>query len=186
VGDLTRGDVGACFAADWMINYLRRYGPELKGKLRLRPLPVFESGDSPCATWGGTMAAIPRDVRDPDASWKLLEALLLDEKSWAFHRKYNAILPPIRDAWNDSFFQERDEFFHGSQAIQQLYVKLAQNLPKRYVTPYSAYAIGRLAAVVGAARDFNGNLPENEARNLLQEAQADVQRRIDFSTFEKE
>src|SRR5688572_10729052 len=53
--DLADGYVAACFTPDWRSIYIRTHASELKGKMAMMPLPIFEPGDEPTGTWGGTM-----------------------------------------------------------------------------------------------------------------------------------
>jgi hypothetical protein len=75
VRDMVNGDICAFVTPDWRVGYIRAYAPELEGKVRFMPLPRFDPEDHPTSTWGGTMIGIPRNCRDPEASWDLLKFL---------------------------------------------------------------------------------------------------------------
>src|SRR5215212_5705417 len=79
--DLVNGDVTACFTPDWRSNYVRTEAAALHGKMGMMRLPVFEEGDEPTSSWGGTMMGIPRRCRDSEESWKLLKFLYLTPQS---------------------------------------------------------------------------------------------------------
>ena len=78
--DLAAGDVCSLITPDWMVADLKQFGPEMRGKLRMMPLPRFAQEDARTASWGGTMMGITRTCRDPDAAWKVIESLYLDRK----------------------------------------------------------------------------------------------------------
>ena len=50
--DLTAGSVCALFTPDWKLDQIKAYAPGVAGKMRMMPLPIFETGDSPTSTWG--------------------------------------------------------------------------------------------------------------------------------------
>src|SRR5207249_6115999 len=97
--DVSEGQICARVTPDWAVGYLKIYGPGAAGKMRMMPLPRFDPDDAQTASWGGTMIGIPRKAKNPDLSWKLIEALYLDHDAIAFRRRVNAILPPITTYW---------------------------------------------------------------------------------------
>ena len=138
--DLANGDVCAMICPDWEAGYIKRYAPDADGELAMIPLPKFDPGDSPTASWGGAMIGIPRDCKDPEASWKLIESLYLDHDAVAYRRQSDDILPPIRKYWSDEVYQHGDPFFYNAQNVNQVYIQLAEELPTRYVTPFTIVA----------------------------------------------
>ncbi len=186
--DLANGDVCAMFAPDWEVGYIKRYAPDAAGKFALMPLPKFESTDSPTASWGGTMIGIPRDCKNPEASWKLIEALYLDHDAVAYRRQSDAILPPIKEYWNDDVYQHGDPYFAGAQNVNRVYIQLANELPERYVTPFTVMAQQLLSDVLNRTveridRGATTNL-DRDIQAWLDDAAKDLQRRIQFGTFE--
>ena len=125
-------------------------------------MPIFEPGDAPTSTWGGTMIGIPRNCEKPKASWKLIEFLYFSDAGIAARRKYSTILPPVITAWDDPIYQRGDPYF-GGQQVDQLFIELAKELPARYVTPATS------TAGVGAdqGRDRRGGFVENAAATTL-------------------
>ena len=79
----------------------------------MMPLPRFDPDDARTASWGGTMIGIPRRAKNPELSWKLIQALYLDHEAIDYRRKTNSILPPIRKYWTDEIYQRPDPFFSG-------------------------------------------------------------------------
>jgi arabinosaccharide transport system substrate-binding protein len=187
--DLGRGDFGACFTPDWRISALRDYSPELAGKLAMMPLPRFEPGDAPTSTWGGTMIGIPRQCRDPEAAWALLKLLYFSPAGLEARRRYSDILPPDRAQWQSPVYHRADPFF-GGQKVMGLYVTLAEAIPRRYVTPFSALATSYLSAVLARAVDRveqrGAEGLEGQCAAWLAEAQGALRERMDFGTFETE
>jgi arabinosaccharide transport system substrate-binding protein len=188
--DLAEGHICAFLVPDWRVDLIKQYAPGLTGKMRMMPMPVFEPDDARTATWGGTMIGIPRNAKDPNLSWKLIEHLYFSDAGIAARRQFSSILPPVMTAWNDPIYRRGDPFF-GGQQIDQLYIELAKELPERYVTPATATAGAALTKVLIDAADFVENRRGNHAqlvaqcREWLTQASDDISRRIEHGTFEE-
>jgi arabinosaccharide transport system substrate-binding protein len=191
INELERGDICVFWTPDWRVDLLRRYGhPELlRGKLRMMPLPRFDADDAPTSTWGGTMIGIPRGCRDPDESWKLIEFLYLSEAGLDARRKEGDIVSPLMERWNDPVYDQPDPLF-GGQQVRKLYVDLAGQIPPRYVNPMTNIAQITLSIVLANAAEYVRNQGtnglENACRQWLKRAAADVRRRIEHASFEKQ
>jgi arabinosaccharide transport system substrate-binding protein len=185
--DLDRGDICAFITADWRATYLKNL-PNLAGKLAMMPLPRFEPTDAPTATWGGTMIGIPRTARDPDEAWRLIEFFYFSPEGLAARQRVTKILPPVRDFWNDPLYNEPDPFY-GGQRVGQLFVELGDQIPTRYVTPYTTMAIAQLSQVLTAAVEYHrargDSGLEEHCQQLLNDAAQDLQRRIDFGRIDE-
>ena len=183
-GDLARGDVAMLWMPDWRVKYLELAAPELAGKLALMPLPKFEPGDAPTAVWGGTMLAIPRGVRDPDAAWDLLKFVASDPLVLAAERRASSVLPPLPGVWEQPAYQRGDSYF-GGQAVNALYAELAAQTRPEPTTPLRLATYGHLAALVShstSSLDAGGTV-ENLRATLpawIADAEADLARRASF------
>jgi len=186
--DLTRGNIGAYFTPDWRVRYVKDYAPTISGKVRMMALPVFDPGDAPTATWGGTMIGIPRMAKNPDASWKLIEFLYFSPQGIEARREYTKILPPIVSLWNDPIYQREDPYF-GGQKVEQLFVRLAAQIPTRTISPATTMVLLSLSAMVNDARAYvedHGTAGlEDFCRRELARAAADLQQRIDHTRFDE-
>jgi len=187
--DLIEGNLCVFFTPDWRVDDLKEYAPGLGGKMRMMPMPVFEAGDARTATWGGTMIGIPRNCRDPEASWRLIEFLYFGPEGLAARRRASAILPPVMTAWDDPAYGRADAYF-GGQRVDQLYIELAKELPERYVTPATAIAAGYLSKTIGDAAGYVRGHPGDHA-GLVAECRArlggiarDLERRIAHGRFD--
>ncbi len=147
--DLLDGNLCSMITADWRIGFIKGYVPEMAGTMRMMPLPIFEPGDVPTSTWGGTMIGITKASKNPQASWKLIEKLYFSKEGLESRRKTD-ILPPITTLWNDPMYHQPDPYF-GGQKGQELFVQLARQLPRRYVTPATALASMELTVVLSRA-----------------------------------
>lgn len=158
--DLAGGDVCAAIAADWSVAELKQLAPDLAGTLAMMPLPRFDPADAATAGWGGTMIGIPRSCRRPDLAWRLIEALYLDPAALPARQRANDVLPPVPSQWADPAYHRADPFFAG-QRVDELYLALAEQLPARHMTPYTAAAQAWVGIVVNRAvayeRDHAGD-----------------------------
>lgn len=184
--ELEDGTCAAVFMPDWRIEMLKTNAPALSGKVRLMPLPRFEPSDPPTATWGGSAMAIPRGAADGGRSWRLLEALCLDESAVAARRGASAVLSADPSTWPKI---GRPDAFFGGQSIEWLYVELAGQVPRRVVTPYTTLAMQALGAVVAKSADRVDRVGDGGRQSAvaawLEEAAADVRRYIAFGSGEE-
>ena len=80
--DLRDGYISAMFCADWRVKYLKDNAPgEFAGRMRLMPLPLWPDSPYRTSTSGGSMAGIPRNAKDPEESFKLIELLYLSPQA---------------------------------------------------------------------------------------------------------
>jgi ABC-type glycerol-3-phosphate transport system substrate-binding protein len=184
---MANGDICAFITPDWRISYIRSYAPELAGRVRFRPLPRFDPDDPPTSTWGGTMAGIPRNVKDVEASWALLKTLYFGAPALEARLRHTVILPASRSDWADPVFHEPDPFF-GGQYINRELIELAEQIPPRYVTPFTTLGTQALSTVLHRAiSHVESQGPEGleaACQRWLDQAAADLERRIEFGKFE--
>jgi len=187
VKDLNTGETCALLTPDWRMGYIRAYGEVLTGKLRMIPLPRFDPTDAPTATWGGTGMGIPKNCKDPELSWKLMEKLYLNPESLKVRRQFADVLSPVMDSWNDPSYQKPDPFL-GGQKAGAMYTELARQIPVKYATPYTLQAsaflnevIYRTTMRIKAGQEAN---LETDVRSWLAQAQAEMQRRINFGSMD--
>jgi arabinosaccharide transport system substrate-binding protein len=186
--DLADGSVCAMITPDWRAEYLREYAPELAGRVRMRPLPVFDASDAPTSTWGGTMIGIPRRAHDPRAAWELADFLCLSREAAARRGDFSDIIPPVREFWAGPGYQAADPYF-GGQRIGQLYISLADQIPLRCTTPFSLLAQGAMTLVLNKAVAYADERGpdglENACGGWLSEASGEVGQWVQYGEMEK-
>ena len=183
--DLGGEAVAAMIAPDWRVTYIRQYAPGLAGKLRLMPLPLWPDSTCRTSTLGGTAVAIPRNARDPEASWQLIERLYLGPAAIANGSSYT--LPAVRALWAaDPRIDEADAYYSG-QRVRRLIATLADEIPARHVSPASSAAEVALGQVLidAIGRLRSGGAADAAFRaycaNQLVRAQDLVRRRIEHT-----
>ena len=179
--DLARGEVGALLASDWRVTDLKLAAPELSGKVAMMALPVWEEGDAPTATWGGTMMGIPRNCKDPEESWRLLKWLYFSDEARRAQKRYTDILPPVKEHWAE-YMDDADPYF-GGQKVRRLMAELAEEIPEAHVTPFRGWGKEALSVVLARAVDHvnahgEAGLREN-CRRWLDELAWELRRRIE-------
>jgi ABC-type glycerol-3-phosphate transport system substrate-binding protein len=190
VNDVSRGDLCMLLTPDWRASQLKQRSIGLRGKLAMMPLPRFDPDDAPTGSWGGTMMAVPRLSKHPNQARALALYLTTDPDALAANRLAGFdLIPPLPQRWADPVYHRPDPFYANDQSVDDLYVRLAGQLPQRYVTPFTAVASIELAEVLGRAVDFRREHGDAglvaQCQQWLNEAAADLQRRIQFGTFQQ-
>jgi arabinosaccharide transport system substrate-binding protein len=197
--DIIQGNICSFLTPDWRLTDLRRYAPDLAGKLRMMPLPRFEStdragrrcpemDDAATSTWGGTMIGIARSSKHPDDAWKLIEFLDFSDVGLESRARNTNNLPPLRDYWDKPFFHQPDPFF-GGQKTFEMYVDLADQIPPRFETWSSAlgryglgYTLNQCTGYLRRGGSVEGL--EEYAASQLARVERYVRRCIEHGTFQ--
>lgn len=154
------------FTPDWRTRNIELFAPDLKGKMKLMPLPAWTPGGRRTSTWGATGIGATKGSRNPELAKKLMEFLYVEQtdqgKSWMeLH-----ILPPVQSAWNLPAFETPFPFFQG-QRIMRMYADLANDVPPAYASPYTPKAEDKLQeAFLNCATYYKAN-GENGLRDFV-------------------
>jgi arabinosaccharide transport system substrate-binding protein len=186
--DLGDGNICSFVTADWRITYVKRYSQHLSGKMRIMPLPIFDPGDKPTGTWGGTMIGITKGCENPKEAWRLIEKLYFSKEGLESRRKWSDVLPPVIGLWDDPVYHQPDPYFGGQYANEML-IKLARDIPVRYVTPATALAQTALTSVLAKAtayvKERGTDGLEPAIQGWLVEAEADLRARMQQMRFDE-
>jgi ABC-type glycerol-3-phosphate transport system substrate-binding protein len=190
MNDVSEGDLCMAFTPDWRSCDLRLLTPDLRGKLAMMPLPRFDPDDAPTASWGGTMMAVPRTCRHPEEALALAAYLTTNPAVFAANKLAGFdLIPPLPGRWSDPMYHQPDPYYAGNQSVDDLYVRLARQLPPRYVTPFTAVAETELSDAVSRAVEYRRDHGDAElleqCQKWLDDDAVDLQRRIQFGTFSK-
>ncbi|MGQ0628011.1 MAG: ABC transporter substrate-binding protein [Phycisphaerales bacterium] len=183
------GFVIASIMPDWMCNYWKNEIPQLKGKVKLMPLPAWERGGRRTSVWGGSMLGISRTATEPDELWAFAKHLYLSPEMAREMYLRGDIITPVRSHWNDPVFAEPDPYFC-DQRKGLMYIALAPHVPMRTSSPYNNSAILAVQdAVVGltadaeSAGEFGAVALLPAAKRRLDEAQARIATMLDRNVF---
>lgn len=177
-------------APDWMAGKWKVELPALAGKLKLMPLPAWEPGGRRTSVWrGGTMFGITKAASNPDHAWEFVRHLAVSPALADHLYRTTTIVPPNRTLWPLPVFDEPDPYYCG-QPIGRLYLNQANDVPPRSSSPYFMAArdqllsaIVRLRAHADATGVYDIAVLRDEARRLLDEAQAHLVREMSRNTF---
>lgn len=184
--DLRVGYVSAFLCPDWRVKYLKDNAPgEFAGRMRLMKMPMWPDSPYQTTTWGGTAVAIPRNARDPEASFALIEKLYVSPESLKARASGSTyILPAVKSAWNNPRFDEPDAYF-GGQTVRRMYADMAPAVPPRYISPASLVAEVEMAMVLLESLSYARSSPapddaalRQHCSQLLVDAQDRVKRQV--------
>lgn len=154
-------------APDWRTLQMQLDLPNLKGKLKLMPLPAWEKGGRRTSVWGGTGLALTRQGKRPDLAWELAKFLYFTPSQLGRRFAETNILPPFKDAWNLPEFNVENPFYSG-QRLGAEYARLAPETPPSWDSPHQRSAEGKLNEVFSHAIDHYRSHGEAGLRELIQ------------------
>jgi arabinosaccharide transport system substrate-binding protein len=117
--------------------------PQLKGKVKLMPLPAWEKGGRRTSVQGGTMLGIPKRSPDFAGDWAFAKRLYLDPALAVKLYHKTGIVSPVRANWTNPVYDEPNPYFCG-QANGRLYINLAPDVPNRPSSSYKIVALNRM------------------------------------------
>ncbi|HVJ19326.1 MAG TPA: ABC transporter substrate-binding protein, partial [Polyangiaceae bacterium] len=186
---LTDGLVLFIFAPDWRSFTTQSELPHLAGKLKLMPLPAWESGGRRTSTWGGAGLAITKRCAKPELAWELAKHLYLDKTDLGRRFASTNILPALKDAWNLPEFQRPSAYYSG-QRVGALYAELAPDTPPVWSTPYRRVAEAKLGEAFLRAAEHYERHGEDGLEELIRAelagAREYVQRLMDRNLLARE
>ena len=170
---------------DWRTLQVEMDNAGLAGKMRLMPLPAWESGGARSVSWGGSALVIPKTGRNPDLAWELAKFLYLEKEFLPQRFRNTNIIPSTRSAWEEPFLDEVNPYWE--QPIGRLFATAAEEVPPVYSSPYRDFAITQLATAFSRVmvwqRRNPGGDPRPFIRARLDEAEATVLRRFERNVF---
>jgi arabinosaccharide transport system substrate-binding protein len=135
------------FTPDWRSRIFNVYAPSLEGRMKLMPLPAWETGGRRTSTASATGLAVTKASPRRELAKQLAEFLYLQFDDGGEIAADLHILPPARSTWDAPAF-DRPYSYYRNQPIMRLYADLASDVPPVWVTPYSMLAEEKLVAAV--------------------------------------
>ncbi|MFH5183463.1 ABC transporter substrate-binding protein [Paenibacillus sp. TAB 01] len=117
---MNKGEAASLIMPMWYMSRFLEYMPDLKGKIVVRPMPVWEQGNVRSAGMGGTGTAVTKQSKNQELAMKFLAYAKLSKESniriWQ-ELKFD----PIRwDVWNDPELQKPDPYFNNEKIFNVL------------------------------------------------------------------
>jgi arabinosaccharide transport system substrate-binding protein len=117
---MNKGGIASLTMPMWYMSRFINFMPDLKGKIIIRPMPVWKQGDDRSAGIGGTATAITKQSKNIDMAKKFLAYSKLTKeagiKIWQ-----DLKFDPIRwDVWDAPELQQPDPFFGNEKPFSVL------------------------------------------------------------------
>jgi arabinosaccharide transport system substrate-binding protein len=134
---MNQGNVAAILMPAWYMGRFTDYMPDLKGKIVIRPMPVFRAGDKRSAGMGGTGTAATSQARDKQLVKEFLAFAKLDRdqsiKTWTILG-----FDPLRwDVWDDPVMKQPNKYidYFGDDVFDILYT-IKDEFNPLHITPH--------------------------------------------------
>lgn len=106
--------------AQWYMIRFKAFMPDLKGKIAVRPLPLWRANGITSATMGGTGTVITKQCKNVELAKKFLEFSKLtydaNVKIWTIF----GLDPPRMDVYDDPKLMEPDPYFNNESVMKEL------------------------------------------------------------------
>ena len=122
-------------SADWYAGFFEDNVPELSGKWRAMPLPVWERGGRRTSCLGGTGLTISKTSKHINEAWKFMEYSMLSVEGNVRRFLMTRLFPPFKPAWEDPRLHQAVEYF-GGQDLGALFADVGAEIPAQYQHPY--------------------------------------------------
>ena len=163
------GRVVAALMPDWLAGVWKNAMGDLKGKLKLMPLPAWEPGGRRTSVIGGMMIAIPKTTQDFDSAWTFAKELYLSPKLAEQLFESNHIISPDTSLWDKPFYKVSEPYFSGQQS-GLMYIEQAPHVPFRTSSPFHQVAMQQIMDVGVALKSYAEANKVYEPEALIPEA----------------
>lgn len=113
---MNKGGQASLVMPMWFMSRFINYMPDLKGKIYVRPMPIWEKGDKRSAGIGGTGTSVTKQAKNQGLAMDFLAYAKLTKESniklWTVLR----FDPPRWDVWDSPELQTKDPYF-GNEAV---------------------------------------------------------------------
>jgi ABC-type glycerol-3-phosphate transport system substrate-binding protein len=172
---IAAGHVLALTTPDWWFHdsVLNLAGTPVDGKMRARPLPVWEKGGPRTAAWGGSYKAVSIWCEYPEFAYQVAEEMNYGEGVAGPKYKSSGILMPIESAWDAEEIAAPNPVY-GGQQTGLLQIELAKEMPVQEVFMFSAKGWGQINNAWTAVTSG-----EKDVQQALDDAQEELMREIE-------
>ena len=150
------------FSGAWLEGHLRNWiAPNTKGLWRASNLPEGIN-----ASWGGSFYAIPKNAKNKEAAWKLIQYLTANKSQQENAMRSINAFPSLLAAQTDELFNEPLPFL-GGQKARLLWRDVAKKIPALITSKYDPIAEAEvsnaLTKVLEEGKDIKAALAEAQA-----------------------
>ncbi|WP_274651162.1 ABC transporter substrate-binding protein [Paenibacillus humicola] len=124
---MNKGGAASLIMPMWYMSRFLAYMPDLKGKMVVRPMPVWEQGDVRSAGMGGTGTAVTKQSKNQEVAKQFLAYAKLTKESGI--RIWQELqFDPIRwDVWDSPELQKPDPYF-GNEKVFNVLLELKDEI----------------------------------------------------------
>lgn len=117
---MNKGGIASLIMPMWYMGRFTAYMPDLKGKMLIRPMPVWEEGNAKSSGQGGTGTAITKQSKNQELAAQFLSyAKLTKEANIRIWQELR--FDPVRwDVWDTPELQQPDEYFGNEKVFNVL------------------------------------------------------------------
>jgi arabinosaccharide transport system substrate-binding protein len=113
---MNKGGMASLIMPMWYMSRFLAYMPDLKGKMVVRPMPIWEKGDG----MGGTGTAVTKQSKNQDLAVKFLAFAKLSKESTIRIWQELSFDPARWDIWNAPELQQPDPYFSNEKVFNVL------------------------------------------------------------------
>jgi len=183
------GVVVGTVITDWMFKQWKIQNPRLEGKIKLMPIPAFESGGRRTSASGSAMISISKRSEHIEACWEMAKRLYTSFEVAEHLYRAAGSLTPYKPHWEASFYHDPDPFC-GGQRTGTLFIEQIPNAPQSPASPYQNLAYAGLVNVMIGLKAYSEKYDiyeveklEAEALRLLQKSQDELHNLMGRNVF---
>jgi arabinosaccharide transport system substrate-binding protein len=109
-GFMNQGGAASILMPFWYMGRFVDYMPDLKGKMIIKPLPVWEEGGNRSAGMGGTGTVVTNQAKNPELAKEFLEYAKLTKEGNIQLWNILGFDPPRWDVWESPELREANKF----------------------------------------------------------------------------
>lgn len=152
----------------WLLGHMKNWiAPDTSGKWAVSNLP-----DGIYGSWGGSFLSIPKQSKNQDDAWKLIEYMTVNPKSQLKAFETIAAFPSNVTTYDDALFAEPIEFL-GGQKARLVFANVAKNI--KPVAPAKGDHVARSIILENALMEVLDE--DKDIKEALAEAESLIKRR---------
>lgn len=144
-GFMNDGGAASLTMPMWYMGRFIDYMPDLKGKMVMKPMPLWPGSDARSAGMGGTGTVVTKQSENVDLAKEFLAYTKLSEEGSINLWKILGFVPPRADVWDSPELQEDNKYFdYFGDYIWDMLVDIRDEVSGVELTPYTAEVITQL------------------------------------------
>lgn len=148
-GFMNDGGAASLMMPMWYMGRFIDYMPDLKGKMVMTPMPLWEGSDARSAGMGGTGTVVTKQSENVDLAKEFLAYTKLSKKGSIQLWNILGFVPPRSDVWDSKELQEDNKYFdYFGDGIWEMLVNIRDDVSGVELTRYTADVITQLQTTV--------------------------------------